>query len=88
MPKTGSTRHYLKADVPHLPLTNMGPPIHVGCPNGQTIKSSKPRLLDFPDLSDEVYGGHILPRLTHSSHVSIGKICDVGFTAMFKSQEV
>ena len=35
---TGSTGNYLQADAPHIPSTNMVPPIHMGFPNGQTIQ--------------------------------------------------
>ena len=52
VPNTGEIGHYIKADAPHCPSTNMGSPIYMGCPNGLTMQSSKPCLLDFPDLYD------------------------------------
>ena len=47
---TGATENHLKTDAPHLPSTNMGPPIHVGFPNGQAMQSSKPCLLYLSEL--------------------------------------
>ena len=46
---TGAKVHY----TPHTPPTNMGPQIHFGCPNGKTIQSRKPCLLDLTALPDE-----------------------------------
>ena len=66
----------------------MGPPIHVWFPNVQTIELSKLCLLDFPYLPDESCEGHILPRLTHSSLVSIGNLFDAVCISVFKSKKV
>ena len=76
IPNTGAKGHYLQADAPYLPSTNVGPSIHVGWPNGKTIQSIKPC---------EV---HIIPSLTHISLVSIGNICYSGCTSLFKAQEL
>ena len=51
------------------------------------MKSSNPCLLDFPALPDEAFEGHIVPIITHISLVSIGKLCDAGYTSVLKSQE-
>ena len=88
VPDTGSTGNYLKSDAPHSPSTNMGPPIYLVLPNSQTVQSSKPHLLDFPSLNYESCAVHILPNLTYSLLVSIGKICDCGCTNVFKEQQV
>ena len=66
----------------------MGLPIHVGCNNGQTTQSIKPRLLNFPALPDESCEGHILTSLTHRSLVSIINICNAWCTDLFKSKQV
>ena len=88
MPNAGATGHYLKADAPHHPPTNMLPTIYVGFPNGQTMQSNKPCLLDFPVLPNESFESHILPSLSHSSLVLIGKLCNYGFTSLFKANQV
>ena len=88
IPNTGATGHYLQADATHRPSTNTGKTIHVVCTNDQTIKSSKPCWLYFPVLHEEVCEGYITPSLAHRALVSIGKLCDAGCTAVFKSQQV
>ena len=35
---TGATGNYFQSDAPYISSTNMAPPIHVGCPNAQTIQ--------------------------------------------------
>ena len=87
MTYTGSTGNDLKPYYPHHLSTNIGPPIHVGFPESQTVKSSKPHLLHLTDLSDEAFKANILPRLTHSSLFSIFKLYDFVRTAEFKSKQ-
>ena len=84
---TESTGNYLKSDDPHCPSTNTGPLIHMVCPNGQIMQSSKPCLLDFPYLPDEAFEGHSLPSLIHSSLVSIFILCNDRCTYVFKSHQ-
>ena len=86
VPNIGATGNDMQAEVPHFPPTIMGPHIHVLCPNGQTMKSSKPCLLDFTELPHKACEGNIITSITHSSLVSIGKICDTGFTTVFKAK--
>ena len=85
---TGATGHYLQVDASHHPSTNIGPPIHLGLPNGKTVQSINPCLLDFPFLPKEACERYIILSLAHSQFVSIGKLCDAGCTDEFKSQEV
>jgi hypothetical protein len=44
--------------------------------------------LSLPQLPITAREAHILPGLTHSSLVSIGKLCDAGCEAKFDNQEV
>ena len=88
MPDTVETGNYLQVDAPHYLSTKLRPPIIVGFQNGQTIQSSKPCLIYFPALNEESCGGHIISSLANISLVSIGKLCDAGYTAEFKVQEV
>ena len=66
---TGVTGNFLKADAPHQSSTKMVPPIHVGCPNGQTMQSSNPYLFYLTDLPNEDCEVLILLILAHISLV-------------------
>ena len=66
----------------------MGQPIHVGCPNIQTMKSRMSCLIYSPSLPEEECEGHMIPSIKHRPLVSIGKLCVAVYTDEFKTQEV
>ena len=67
----------------------MTTPITVSLPNGDCLRSTTDACsLALPQLPAEARDAHILPGLTHSSLVSIGKLCDAGCTATFDANQV
>ena len=85
---TGATGHYLKPEAPNIPTTRMGPQITVGLPNGGRMQSTGHCQLDLPQLPEAAREAHILPGLSHSSLLSIGKLCDAGCLAQFDAKNV
>lgn len=86
---TGASGHYLRTNDPHQIDGTPKPPIMVGLPNGASLHSTnKNCTLALPQLPKGARDAHILPGLTHSSLVSIGKLCDAGCTASFNQQKV
>ncbi len=55
----------------------------VALPNGQTIKATHTVDLPFANLSSEARTAHVLPKLATNSLVSIPKLADAGYTAIF-----
>jgi hypothetical protein len=52
--------------------------LHVNMPNGTTIQSSHTSEFLLSALSPEVRQAHILPRLVHTSLISVGELCNSG----------
>ena len=52
-------------------------------PNGKTLQSTKRFQLALSTLPDEAREAHILPGLAHIYLISIGKLCDSRFEAIF-----
>ena len=86
---TGASSHYLRPNDPHDKNGTTKPPITVGLPNGDLLQSTTQACqLSLPQLPDKAREAHIIPGLTHSSLVSIGKLCDEGCEATFNKKEV
>jgi hypothetical protein len=86
---TGASGHYIRLHDPH---TSDGTPqntITVGLPNGATLQSKAiDCALNILQLPHEAWKAHLIPSLTHSSLVSIGKLCDAGCEATFNRATV
>ena len=80
---TGASSHYLRPNDPHFKAGINKPPITVGLPNGDLLQS----ITQAVQLPKQDRYAHIIPGLTHSSLVSIGKPCDAGYEATFKKDE-
>ena len=86
---TGASGHYLRIQDPYQTHGTTKPSIRVALPNGTTLQSTNQTCtLDLPQLPTNAIDAHILPGLTHSSLISIGKLCDAGCTATFDDQQV
>ena len=80
---TGASGHYLKAEALRDLVSQPVAPIQVKQPNRQILHSTKGFLLALATFPEETREAHILPVLSHSSLVFIGKLCDSGFEASF-----
>jgi hypothetical protein len=86
---TGASGHYIRSNNPHIRTYGIKTPILVGLPNGAVLQSTSTTCkLALPQLPDNAREAHILPGLTHSSLVSIGKLCDAGCQATFDETKV
>lgn len=86
---TGASGHYLRTTDPYDTDGTTKSPILVGLPNGASLRSTnKTCNLALPQLPKPARDAHILPGLTHSSLISIGKLCDAGCTANFDAHKV
>jgi hypothetical protein len=86
---TGASGHYLRTNDPYKTDGTTRSPILVGLPNGANLQSTNQTCnLDLPQLPQAARDAHILPGLTHSSLISIGKLCDAGCTAIFDEHKI
>ena len=85
---SGCTGHLLG---PNTPCDHKQPTAHgltVSLPNGQTIRSTHMSLMTFPKMPHSARQAHVLPALKHKALLSIGKLCDLGFKAIFDNTNV
>ena len=84
---TGTTDHFLKEGAP-VDVTEVETnPMEIGMPNGTIEKSTYTCYLRIPSLPKEFQKGQIAPGLSHSSLVSIKKLCQGGCEVIFKEKE-
>jgi hypothetical protein len=57
-------------------------------PNGATMESSHTAELDIPKLNAAASKAHVFPGMQHHSLLSVGQLCDEGYTITFKQAEV
>jgi hypothetical protein len=57
-------------------------------PNGKTIKSTHTAVLDIPELSKAATAAHIFPAMENDSLLSLGQLCDEGYSVLFSINEV
>ena len=85
---TGATGHFLQPTAPHNQYTTGAPPIVVSIPNGKAMRSTQECQLQLDQLPAQAHMGHILPGLARHSLISIGNLCDAGYTAEFTANTV
>ena len=85
---SGATDHYLHQNPnPTCPPTNDYKSITVNLPNGATLSSTQQCTLPIQNMDNNAISGHIIPSLTKSL-LSIGKLCDSNYTAVFTKNDV
>ena len=80
---TGCTANTLRSDAPVTNIDTTPPTQYVGTPTGATMKSSAADLISQPQLPEEARRAHVYPDLKYKSLVSVGQLCDSGYTAVF-----
>jgi hypothetical protein len=63
-------------------------PLTVRLPNGQTMKSTHTATLDIPQLSKVAKAAHVFPAMENNSLLSVGKLCDDGYSVLFNTNGV
>ena len=76
---SGTTNHALRSDAPVDERTPADRPRHCGTPTGHTMASTEQGLIPH-NLPRPAREGHLYPDLTYRSLVSVGQICDSGYT--------
>ena len=84
---TGTTDHFLREDAPADEIKVAEKPIEIEMPNGTVERSTHTCYLRIPGLPKELRKRHIVPGLSHSSLVSIRKLCKGGCEVIFKENE-
>ena len=85
---SGATDHYLHQNPNTTHSSQAGyTPITVTLPNGNTLTSTQKFTLPIRDIKEQEINGHIVPKL-NKSLISIGKICDANYTAVFTNKDV
>jgi hypothetical protein len=52
------------------------------------MKSTHTAFLDIPQLSKAAKAAHIFPAMENNSLLSVGKLCDEGYSVLFSIDEV
>ncbi len=78
---SGATSHFVRQsdNLPSMGESNMS----VRLPNGDSIHASHTVNLPYSALSNAARHAHILPHFTTHSLVSVPKLADAGYTAVF-----
>ena len=83
---TGTTGHFILPGAPMDDIRPAAQPIEIEMPNGTTEKSTHTCQLRIPDVPREAKEAHIVPGLSHSSLISIKKLCKEGCEVRFKEE--
>jgi hypothetical protein len=57
-------------------------------PNGATMESTHTAELDIPELNAAASKAHVFPGMANHSLLSVGQLCDEGYTVTFKHASV
>jgi hypothetical protein len=60
-------------------------PLTVRLPNGATVESSHTAALDIPELNNAASIAHVFPGMANHSLLSVGQMCNEGYTVTFKN---
>jgi hypothetical protein len=85
---SGCTGHFMLVNAPCLNKVKSKNPLTVRLPNGATMESSHTAALDIPELNKAGSIAHVFPGMENHSLLSVGKLCNEGYTATFKNVSV
>jgi len=83
---TGTTGNFVLPGAPVDDIKVATKPIEIEMPNGIIEKSTHTCYLRIPGLPKELREAHIVPGLSHSSLISIKKLCKGGCVVIFKDE--
>jgi hypothetical protein len=84
----GCTCHLLLVNAPCLNKVKSQNPLTVRLPNGATMESSHTTALDIPELNAAASIAHVFPEKANHSLLSVGQLCNEGYTVTFKNASV
>ena len=85
---SGFTRHFLGANTPCTERLATKNGILVGLTDGASMQETHTALLLFPQLSLAARRTNIFPALQNRALISIGQLCDDGFSATFSKDHL
>jgi hypothetical protein len=80
--------HQTTNQLPHRPISDSNPAVHVIVPNGHIMTSTATTNLPLPHLKAAATKLHAFPKLASGSLLSVGQICDNACTAILNSNSV
>ena len=85
---SGATDHYLQCNPNKNNISHKGyNPITVTLPNGNKLRSKPKCIIPISKMNAKAKSAQIIPAL-NKSLLSIGKICDANYTAVFTNTDV
>jgi hypothetical protein len=85
---SGCTYHFLLVNAPCLNKVKSQNPLTVRLPNGATMESSHTAALDIPELNKAVSIAHVFSGMANHYLLSVGKLCNEGYTVTFRNTSV
>jgi hypothetical protein len=85
---SGCTCHFLLVNAPCLAKVKSQNPLTVRLPNGATMESTHTAALDIPELNKAASIEHVYPGMANNSLLSVGHICNEGYTVTFRIESV
>jgi hypothetical protein len=85
---SGCTGHFLLVNAPCLNKIKSQNALTVRLPNGATMESTHTAALNIPELNKAASIAHVLPGMANHSLLSVGKLCNEGYTVTFRNKSV
>jgi hypothetical protein len=86
--ESGCTGNFLLVNAPCLNKFKSQNPFNVRLPNGATMESTHTASLDIPELNKAVFLAHIFPGMANHSLLSVGQLCNDGYSVTFRIDAV
>jgi hypothetical protein len=85
---SGCTGHFLLVNAPCLNKVKSQTPLTVRLSNGATMEYSHTAELNIPKLNAAASIAHVFPGMANHSLLSVGKLCNEGYTVTFRNASV
>jgi hypothetical protein len=86
--ESGCTGHFLLVNAPCLNKIKSRNPLTVQLPNGATMESTHTASLNIPELNKAASIAHVFPGMANHSLLSVGKLCNEGYTFTSRNELV
>jgi hypothetical protein len=84
----GCTGHFLLVNAPCLNKIKSQNPLTVRLPNGATMESTHTTALNIPELNKSSSIVHVFPGMANHSLLSVGQLCNEGYTVTLRNKLV